>query len=72
MQFMEVPAFGLGANAREKPLPMQCIDVPATFADIDDRVRDGGFEPNTSFETNVANFMHWYRDDSRGLVRAAA
>ena len=37
-------------------------DVPATYADVDDLIRDVGFKPATSIETGVANFVKWYRD----------
>jgi UDP-glucuronate 4-epimerase len=43
-------------------LPMQPGDVPATFADIDDLVRDVGFKPDTPIETGIRNFVAWYRD----------
>ena len=52
----------LGMEARKNLLPMQPGDVPATFADVDDLVRDCGFKPATSIETGVANFVRWYRD----------
>ena len=35
-------------------LPMQPGDVPATFADVDDLMRDVGFAPTTSIEMGVA------------------
>jgi UDP-glucuronate 4-epimerase len=36
--------------------------VPATFADVDDLIRDVDFKPATSIETGVANFVEWYRE----------
>jgi UDP-glucuronate 4-epimerase len=42
-------------------LPMQPGDVPATFADIDDLIRDVGFAPETSIEDGIRNFVVWYR-----------
>jgi len=41
---------------------MQPGDVPATFANVDDLIRDVGFKPDTSIETGIANFVHWYRE----------
>ena len=43
-------------------LPMQPGDVPATYADVDDLVRDVGFSPNTPIETGIARFVEWYRE----------
>ena len=43
-------------------LPMQPGDVPATYADVDDLVRDVGFAPNTPIEVGIARFVEWYRE----------
>lgn len=52
----------LRREAARRMLPMQPGDVPATFADIDDLVRDVGFKPDTPIETGIRNFVAWYRD----------
>ncbi|MCO6457313.1 MAG: NAD-dependent epimerase [Pirellulaceae bacterium] len=52
----------LGVEARMELLPMQPGDVPATCADVDDLVRDVGFQPRTSIEDGLARFVAWYRD----------
>ncbi len=36
-------------------------DVPATYADVDDLMRDTGFAPRTSIEDGLARFVTWYR-----------
>jgi UDP-glucuronate 4-epimerase len=41
---------------------MQAGDVPATYADIDDLVRDVGFRPATPLETGIRCFVEWFRD----------
>jgi UDP-glucuronate 4-epimerase len=51
----------LGQTARKNLLPMQPGDVPATYADVDDLMRDVGFKPATTIETGVARFVDWYR-----------
>ena len=43
-------------------LPMQPGDVPATYADVDDLVRDVGFTPATPIDVGIARFVAWYRD----------
>jgi UDP-glucuronate 4-epimerase len=40
---------------------MQPGDVPATYADVDDLMRDTGFAPKTSIEDGLARFTAWYR-----------
>lgn len=51
----------LGKTAQKNMLPMQPGDVPATYADVDDLVRDVGFKPATPIEVGVRRFVDWYR-----------
>lgn len=60
--FIEVIETALGKSAQKQFLPMQPGDVPTTFADVDDLMRDVGFRPNTSIETGIERFVQWYRD----------
>ena len=41
-------------------LPMQPGDVPQTFADIDKARRLFGYQPDTSLEAGITNFVNWY------------
>ncbi len=52
----------LGAEAEKKMLPMQPGDVPATYADIDDLMRDVDFKPATPIEVGIEKFITWYCD----------
>jgi len=52
----------LGRTAPREMLPMQPGDVPATYADVDDLMRDVGFRPSTQIADGVARFVAWYRD----------
>lgn len=52
----------LGREAKKTYLPMQPGDVPETWADVDDLVRDTGYRPKTSLEDGIAAFVTWYRD----------
>lgn len=54
-----------GRAATKELLPMQPGDVPATYADIDDLMREVGFRPSTSIEDGIAKFAAWYRDYHR-------
>src|SRR5680860_1511338 len=51
----------LGMKAQKRMLPMQPGDVPATYADVDDLMRDVGFRPSTPLEEGIARFVEWYR-----------
>jgi UDP-glucuronate 4-epimerase len=42
-------------------LPMQPGDVPTTYADVDDLVRDVDFRPATTIEDGIHRFASWYR-----------
>lgn len=62
MRFIEVLEDCLGIKAEKDYLPMQDGDVPATFADVDDLMRDVGYTPATPIETGIARFVTWYKD----------
>ncbi len=51
----------LGKTAEKRLMPMQLGDVPATYADVDDLIRDVGFRPQTPIETGIQRFADWYR-----------
>jgi UDP-glucuronate 4-epimerase len=61
LRYIEVIEECLGRKALMNFLPMQPGDVPETFADIDDLVRDVGYRPATPIETGVKRFVDWYR-----------
>ncbi|MFZ5537513.1 MAG: NAD-dependent epimerase [Pseudomonadota bacterium] len=60
-RFIEALETALGRTAEKVLLPMQPGDVPATYADVDDLMRDTGFAPKTSIEDGLARFTEWYR-----------
>jgi len=62
MHMIEVLERNLGKTAVKNFLPMQPGDVPATFADVDDLMRDVGFKPATPIEEGLEKFTDWYRD----------
>lgn len=62
MHYIEVLEDCLGKKAEKNMLPLQPGDVPATYADVDDLVRDVGYKPDMQIEQGIANFVAWYRD----------
>ena len=62
MHYIEVLEDCLGRKAEMNLLPLQPGDVPATYADVGDLVRDVGYKPDMSVEQGIANFVAWYRD----------
>jgi len=41
---------------------LQPGDVPDTFADVDDLVKDFGYKPSMTVQEGVKNFVEWYKD----------
>src|SRR5690606_26139257 len=52
----------LGRKAEKNLLPMQPGDVPDTEVDVEALRRDTGYQPSTTIETGVRNFVAWYRE----------
>jgi UDP-glucuronate 4-epimerase len=62
MRYIEVLEQCLGRKAEKNLLPLQVGDVPDTWADAEDLVRDVGYRPSTPVEEGVARFVAWYLD----------
>lgn len=60
--FIEVLEDCLGKKAVKNMLPLQNGDVPATYADVDDLIREVGYKPGTPIEQGIAHFVKWYRE----------
>lgn len=60
--YIEVLEQCLGLKARKNLLPLQPGDVPDTFADVRDLIRDTGYKPDTPISEGVRKFVEWYRD----------
>jgi len=52
----------LNLKADMELLPLQPGDVPDTFADSSELIKQVGYTPNTSVEVGVSNFVKWYRE----------
>ncbi len=62
LRYIEVLEQCLGRKAQLNLLPLQPGDVPDTYADVADLIRDVGYQPATPIEEGVARFVAWYRD----------
>jgi len=60
MQYIETIEKKLGKKAVKNLMPLQDGDVPETFADVEDLMREVGFKPATSIETGIGRFVDWY------------
>jgi UDP-glucuronate 4-epimerase len=52
----------LGIKADKTLLPLQPGDVPDTYANVDDLVREFNYRPSMSIKQGVENFVQWYRE----------
>lgn len=62
MEFIEAIETKLGIIAKKNFLPLQAGDVPETYANVEDLFRDINFQPKTSIQDGVNNFIDWYLD----------
>lgn len=62
MDFIETIETALGKQAQKEYYDMQPGDVPATYADVDDLIKDVGFKPETPLEVGIQRFVAWYRE----------
>ena len=60
MDYISALEKSLGKKAKMNMLPLQPGDVPDTFANVDDLVKNFNYKPKTSVEEGVANFVDWY------------
>ena len=50
----------LGKKAKKNLLPLQPGDVPDTFADVEDLIKDTGYKPTTTIDEGIQRFVQWY------------
>jgi UDP-glucuronate 4-epimerase len=65
-RFIEIIEDKLGMKAIKNMLPMQPGDVTVTYANVDDLMRDVGFQPATPLEDGIDRFVTWYREYYQG------
>ena len=62
MDFITAIENALGKKIKKNMMPLQAGDVPATYADVDDLVKNLDYKPSTPIQKGVDNFVAWYRD----------
>jgi UDP-glucuronate 4-epimerase len=60
--FIQTIETALGRQARKEFLDLQPGDVVATYANVDDLMRDVGFKPQTPIETGIRRFVDWFQE----------
>ncbi|MBC2704033.1 NAD-dependent epimerase [Desulfobacula sp.] len=62
MAFIEAIEKAIGKEAIKEYLPLQPGDVPATYANVSDLIKDTGFKPSTPIVEGINNFIKWYKE----------
>ncbi len=62
MEYINAIEKHLGIKAKINLLPLQPGDVPDTYADVEDLIKDVDYCPSMPLDTGVENFVRWYKD----------
>jgi len=62
MDYISALEEALGKEAKKEFLPIQPGDVPDTYADVTDLVKEFDYKPNTSVKDGIANFAQWFSE----------
>ena len=62
IEFIEAIEEVLGIKAEKELLPLQPGDVPNTYADVDDLVKEFDYMPSMSVKQGVKNFVDWFKE----------
>jgi len=62
MDYISALEEALGKEAKKEFLPIQPGDVPDTYADVTDLVKEFDYKPNTSVKDGIANFAKWFKE----------
>ncbi len=62
MDYIKAIESALGIEAIKELLPLQPGDVPDTYADVDDLIREFDYKPSTSVTQGVKNFVDWFKE----------
>ncbi|MBK86653.1 MAG: NAD-dependent epimerase [Flavobacteriaceae bacterium] len=60
LDFIAAIETAMGKKAIKEMYPMQKGDVPRTFADINELIKDYKYYPSTDIKVGIENFMSWY------------
>ena len=62
MEIIETIEEKIGKKAKKEFLPLQDGDVPMTYAEVDDLIKDVGFKPETNINMGIGKFVEWYKE----------
>ena len=62
LDYIEAIESALEIKSEKELLPLQLGDVPDTYADVQDLVREFDYKPSMSVKLGVKNFVDWYKE----------
>ena len=62
LDYIEAIEEALGIKAEKELLPLQSGDVPDTYADVDDLVKEFDYQPSMSVKQGVKIFVDWFKE----------
>lgn len=60
MDFITAIEQAIGKSINKEFLPIQPGDVPETYADVTDLIKDLNYKPKTTIKVGIKNFVDWY------------
>ena len=62
LDYIEAIEETLGLKAKKNMLPLQPGDVPDTFADVEDLIKQFDYKPSFNVKEGVKNFVLWFKE----------
>ena len=62
MDYIKILEKALNKEANKEFLPIQAGDVPDTWANVDDLVKEFDYQPMVEIEEGIANFVNWFKN----------
>jgi UDP-glucuronate 4-epimerase len=62
LEFINLLEKALGEKAKKEFLPIQPGDVPSTWANVDELVKEFNYEPTTNPEVGIIEFVKWFKN----------
>ena len=61
LDFIETIEAAMGKEAIKEMYPMQQGDVPKTFANVDELIKDYKYSPSTGMKAGIQSFVKWFK-----------
>ena len=62
LDFIGIIEKTLGRKAKKRFMDIQPGDVPETYADISESLKDLGFKPEVKITEGIPKFINWYKE----------